>query len=213
MSRPRVLLADDHTLVLGAFKTLLETQCDVVGTTQDGRALIAAALELKPDIVLLDIEMPVLDGLEAARQLKEKMPDVKVIFLTAHEDPTYAAKAFRAGASGYLLKLSATSELFQAIPEVLKGGVYVTPAVAKDLVGSLVGGDKAEEAAAEKELTPRQREVLEQLAQGLSMKEVGKVLNMSPRTVAFHKYRIMEALGIRTNAGLVQYAVKQGIVS
>ncbi len=209
MSRPRVLLADDHTLLLGAFEKLLSEECDVVGQVSDGRALVAAAEELKPDIVVLDISMPLLNGLEAGRQIKRKMPGTKLVFVTMNEDTDLAADAFRAGASGYLLKQSATSELMAAIRQVMEGRSYVTPLITEGLVGSLMHHD---ETAPSNELTPRQREVLQLLAEGRSMKEVASLLSLTPRTVAFHKYRIMEQLKIKSSAELVQYAVKHHIV-
>jgi len=209
MSRPRVLLADDHTLLLGAFEKLLSEDCDVVGQVSDGRALVAAAEELKPDIVVLDISMPLLNGLEAARQIKRKLPGTKLIFVTMNEDTDLAADAFRAGASGYLLKQSATSELMAAIRQVMEGRSYVTPLITEGLMGSLMHHD---DSTPGHELTPRQREVLQLLAEGRSMKEVASLLSLTPRTVAFHKYRIMEQLKIKSSAELVQYAVKHHIV-
>ena len=209
MSRPRVLLADDHTLLLGAFEKLLSEDCDVVGQVSDGRALVEAAEELKPDIVVLDISMPLLNGLEAGRQIKRKLPSTKLVFVTMNEDTDLAADAFRAGASGYLLKQSATSELMAAIRQVMDGRSYVTPLITEGLVGSLMHHDQT---APSNELTPRQREVLQLLAEGHSMKEVASLLSLTPRTVAFHKYRIMEQLKIKSSAELVQYAVKHHIV-
>jgi len=206
MSVPRVLLADDHVLLLGAFEKLLAADCTIVGQVSDGRALVAAAEQLKPDVIVLDISMPVLNGLEAARQIKKKLANVKLVFLTMNEDADLAAEAFRAGASAYLLKRSATSELPAAIREVMQGRSYITPLVADGLVGSLIHD------AAPHQLTPRQREVLQLLAEGRSMKEVGSVLNLTPRTVAFHKYRMMEQLKVKSTAELIQYAVKHHIV-
>ena len=209
MSRPRVLLADDHALLLGAFEKLLSADCDIVGQVSDGRALVDAAEELKPDVIVLDISMPLLNGLEAARQIKQKARGAKLVFLTMNEDTDLAAEAFRAGASGYLLKRSAASELMTAIREVLQGRSYVTPLITEGLVGSLMHGA---DHAPSRELTPRQREVLQLLAEGRSMKEVASLLNLTPRTVAFHKYRIMEQLKVKSTAELVQYAVKNHIV-
>jgi len=209
MGRPRVLLADDHALLLGAFEKLLAEECDIVGQVSDGRALVAAAETLKPDVVVVDISMPVLNGLEAGRQIKQKLRDVKLVFLTMNEDADLAAEAFRVGASGYLLKRSAASELATAIREVMQGRSYVTPLITAGLVGSL---QHADEHAPARELTARQREVLQLLAEGRSMKEVASVLNVTPRTVAFHKYRMMEQLNVKSTAELVQYAVRQRIV-
>ena len=209
MAAPRVLLADDHQLLLGAFEKLLAGECDIVGQVSDGRALVAAAEKLKPDLIVLDISMPLLNGLEAGRQIKRKLRDVKLVFLTMNEDADLAAEAFRSGASGYLLKRSAASELTTAIREVMQGRSYITPLITGDLVGSLMHGDAQKPAEA---LTSRQREVLQLLAEGKSMKEVASTLNLTPRTVAFHKYRMMERLGVGSSAELVQYAVKHHIV-
>ena len=211
MRRPRVLLADDHRLIREAFAQLLEPGCDVVGAVADGRALLAAAQDLRPDIVVLDIAMPLLNGLDAARQLKALMPEVRLIFLTVSEDPDLAAEAFRAGASGYLLKNSAASELFQAIQEVSQGRSYVTPLATQGLVGSFLRESGAVSGA--DRLSVRQREVLQLLAEGRTMKEIARILAITPRTVAFHKYSMMEDLGIRTSAELVQFAVKHHIVA
>jgi DNA-binding NarL/FixJ family response regulator len=209
MAKPRVLLADDHALLLGAFEKLLAEECEIVGQVGDGRALVEAAEALKPEVVVLDIAMPLLNGLEAGRQIKHKLPSVKLVFLTMNEDPDLAAEAFRAGASGYLLKRSAASELMSAIREVMRARMYITPLVAQGLVQSLQHGDDRNPA---QELTPRQREVLQLLAEGRSMKEVASVLSLTPRTVAFHKYRMMEQLRVKTTAELIQYAVKHHIV-
>jgi DNA-binding NarL/FixJ family response regulator len=209
MAAPRVLLADDHQLLLGAFEKLLAGECDVVGQVSDGRALVAAAEKLNPDVIVLDISMPLLNGLEAGRQIKRKLRDVKLVFLTMNEDSDLAAEAFRSGASAYLLKRSAASELTTAIREVMQGRSYITPLITGDLVGSLMHGDAQRPAEA---LTSRQREILQLLAEGKSMKEVASTLNLTPRTVAFHKYRMMERLGVGSSAELVQYAVKHHIV-
>ena len=209
MTGPRVLLADDHTLLLGAIEKLLSEDCDVVGQVSDGRALVTAAEELKPDVIVLDISMPLLNGVEAARQIKQTLRNVKLVFLTMNEDADLAAEAFRAGASAYLLKRSATSELPLAIREVMQGRSYVTPLVTEGLVESLLQPEARKPAH---ELTPRQREVLQLLAEGRSMKEVASLLNLTPRTVAFHKYRMMDELKVKSTAELVQYAVKHHIV-
>ena len=207
MTRPRVLLADDHALLLGAFEKLLGGECDVVGQVSDGRALVTAADNLKPDLIVLDISMPLLNGLEAGRQIKQKSPGVKLVFLTMNEDADLAAEAMRSGASAYLLKRSAASELLTAIREVMQGRSYITPLVTEGVVGSLQQVDQPAQ-----QLTPRQREVLQLLAEGHSMKEVGNLLNLTPRTVAFHKYRMMEQLKVKSSAELIQYAVKHHIV-
>jgi DNA-binding NarL/FixJ family response regulator len=209
MGTARVLLADDHALLLGAFEKLLAGECEVVGQVNDGRALLAATEKLMPDVVILDISMPLLNGLEAGRQIKRHFRNVKLIFVTMNEDPDVAAEAFRAGASGYLLKRSAASELTTAIREVMLGHSYITPLVATGLVGSLLHADEMKQSDV---LTSRQREVLQLLAEGHSMKEIAGVLNLTPRTVAFHKYRMMEQLNVKSTAELIQYAVKHHIV-
>ncbi len=211
MRRARVLLADDHRLLLEAFEKLLQPHCEVVGTVSDGRALLTAARELKPDVIILDIAMPLLNGMVAGERLKQMLPEVKLIFLTVNEDPGFASEAMRIGASGYLLKSSAASELFHAIEVALEGRTYVTPMIMQDMVTLLANGGQPSAASAK--LTTRQREVLQLLAEGHSMKEVANILDLSPRTIAFHKYRIMEALGLKTNADLVQFAIKHGFVS
>jgi DNA-binding NarL/FixJ family response regulator len=209
MSRPRVLLADDHALILGAFEKLLAGECDIVGQVGDGRALVAAAETLRPDVIVLDISMPLLNGLEAGRQIKRRSRHVKLVFLTMNEDPALAAEAFRSGASGYLLKRSAASELATAIREVMQGRSYITPLITADLVGSLLRGD---EHRLDPKLTSRQREILQLLAEGRSMKEVATVLNVTARTVAFHKYGMMKQLNVKSTAELIQYAVRHHIV-
>ena len=208
MGRPRVLLADDQALLLDAFEQLLVPECDIVGHAADGRALVAAASTLKPDIIVLDIGMPLLNGLEAGRQIKQTLQDVKLVFLTMNQDPDLATEAFRVGASAYLLKHSAASELTTAIREVMQGRSYVTPLVTKGLVGALLNEGRKPHHV----LTSRQREVLQLLAEGRSMKEVAAELNLTARTVAFHKYRMMEQLEIKTTAELIHYAVKNHIV-
>lgn len=211
MNRPRVLLADDHRMLREAFVRLLEPHCEVVGQAADGRAMLAAAQQLRPEVVVLDIAMPLLNGLDAARMLKRSMPEVKVIFLTVSEDPDLAAEAFRAGASGFLLKNSAASELLQAVDEALEGRLYVTPLAAQGLVDAVIH-DRAPKGSKDK-ASPRQREVLQLLAEGHTMKEIARILKIKPRTVAFHKYSLMKELGITSSAELVQFAVKQRVVS
>jgi DNA-binding NarL/FixJ family response regulator len=209
--RPRILLADDHTILLDSFKRLLEPACEVVGCVKDGRALLQAAPRLNPDAIVLDISMPLLNGLEAAIHLKKSIPDTKLIFLTVNEDPDLAVEAFHRGASAYLLKNSASSELFTAIENALQGKIYFTPLVTNGTPVSLFL--KREVKTAAQKLTDRQREVLQLLAEGRLMKEVADILKVTPRTVAFHKYAMMEGLGVKTTAELVQYAVQHGIVA
>jgi len=194
MPLPRVMLADDHTILLEAFRKLLESDFQVVGTAPDGRALVDLAPVLKPDAVVVDVGMPLMNGLEAGLRLKELMPSVKIIFLTMNEDPELAVKAMRSGASGYLLKSSAASELTRAIHMALKGKSYVTPQIARGMQKSFINNPNPRGRA--NALTPRQREVVQLLAEGKSMKEVASVLKVTPRTVAFHKYRVMEELNL-----------------
>lgn len=212
MNRVRVLLADDHKIVLEGLRSLLEPEFELVGTVEDGRTLVAAAEELRPDVIVADISMPLLNGIEAVRQIKNTDPRMKVVFLTMHPDVAYATRAFDAGASGYVLKHSASSELLTAIREAIKGRIYVTPMIAGELMHSYKEGSHRQHDPVRK-LTPRQREILQLLAEGHSAKEIANILYISPRTVEFHKYRMMEELNIKTSAELVQYAIKHGIVS
>lgn len=212
MSKARILLADDHRIVIEGLKKLLEPEYDVVGAVEDGRALIAAVDKLQPDVVVADISMPHLNGIEAVRHIKEKNPQIRVVILTMHHDVQYAARAFEAGASGFVLKVSAPSELITAIGEVLKGKTYVTPTIAGELIQSYREGKESPEAVF-KRLSARHREILQLVAEGHSAKEIGKILNISPRTVESHKYQIMEILNVKTGAELVQFAIKHGIIS
>ena len=211
MTRTRILLADDHTMISAGFQKLLEPHYEVVGSVADGRALLKAAAELNPDVVLLDVGMPLLNGLDAARALKKTMPHVKLIFLTMNPDSDIAAEAFRAGASAYLLKNSQASELLQAVHDVVRGVSYVTPQISQAMEERFIRDPRS--ANRPRELTGRQREILQMLAEGRSMKEIAYVLQITHRTVRFHKARIMEELGITTNSELVKYALKQGIIS
>jgi DNA-binding NarL/FixJ family response regulator len=208
--RPRVLLADDHTLILTAFQKLLADDCDVVGVVSDGRSLIDAARATKPDVVVADIAMPLLNGIDAARQIKQLLPQTRIIFLTMNEDPDMAAEALRAGASGYLLKRSAASELLTAIREAVGRRIYITPLVTEGVVQSMLHSPDA--AHPEERLSARQREVIQLVAEGRSMKEIATILNIAPRTVAFHKYRVMDQLHVKTTAELIQFAIKHHIV-
>lgn len=211
-TRPRVLLADDHSLVLEGLAKLVMDDCDLVGKVEDGRALIQAAQQLEPDVIVLDISMPKMNGLEAGRQLKKLLPSIKLIFLTMHADPVYAKEAFHIGASGFLLKRSAASELSQAIHAAMKGQYYVTPAIAKDFLGSLTQQMPAAQVETNS-LTPRQREVLQLIAEGHSTKEIAKILNVSPKTIEFHRTRIIRELDLHSTAELTRYAIAQGLVS
>ncbi len=209
MSKPRVIIADDHTMLVEAFEKLLSPECDVVAKVADGRALLAAVDELRPDVVVLDLSMPLLNGLDAARQIKQTHPSVRLVFVTMNEDPDLAAQAFRMGGAAYLLKRSAGSELLTAIREAMRHRSYVTPLVTEGMLGALM---HSHQEPSTPQLTARQREVLQLLAEGKSMKEVASILNVAPRTVAFHKYRMMEQLKIKTNAELIQYAIRHHVI-
>ncbi len=211
MIRPRVLLADDHQMLAEALKSVIQPRCEVVGTVSDGRALLEAATRLQPDIVVLDIGMPQLNGLDAGRQLKQALPNTKLIFMTMLEDPYLVGEAYRAGASAFLLKEAAVSELTEAIDRVLKGGTYTTPSAAEGLTNISLRDPKNREHAPQP--TSRQREVIQLLAEGHSMKQVAAELKITTRTVAGHKYAVMELLQLKTNADLVQYAIEHGIIS
>jgi DNA-binding NarL/FixJ family response regulator len=208
MGLPRILLADDHALLLDALEKLLADEWNIVGKIHDGAALANAVDELRPDLVVLDIAMPPTNGLELARGLRQQVPDTKLIFLTMNEDPDLAAEAFRIGASAYVLKRSAASELAGAMRDVINGGRYIAPSLTQATVQSLVKRQKPVDV----DLTPRQREVLRLLASGFAMKEVAARLNISSRTVAFHKYQMMAQLQVKSSAELIQYAIRQAIV-
>ena len=210
MKSIRIVLADDHMLLVEAIKGLLEPEFEVAGVFPDGRALIDAVCDLKPDLVVMDISMPMLNGLDAGRRLKQMHPEVKIIYLTMNDDPDLAAEAFRLGASGYVLKTCASSELVRAIREALRGRYYVTPLVTKGRAGSFIQNAMREKHP--HKLTLRQREVLQLLAEGRSMKEVANLLSITPRTVAFHKYTMMEQLQIKTSAELVHYAARTSVM-
>lgn len=211
--RARVLLADDHTMIMEGLSSVLEPEFDVVGRAEDGRQLMKLAEDLKPEVIIADISMPLLNGIEAARQLKKSESNAKIIFLTMHPEADLATEAFRAGASGYVLKSSAAKELKTAIHEALKGRTYVTPRIAGEVLEGLMrqpadsGTDRFEA------LTSRQREVLQLIAEGHTSKEIANILNVSTKTVEFHKGRIKTELGLRSIAELTQFAVKRGLVS
>ena len=210
MKRIRILLADDHTLISDGFRKLLEPEFEVVGTVADGRALLNAAEELKPDLALVDVGMPLLNGLDAARQLRKRMPRLKLIFLTMNPDSDVAGEALRIGASGYLLKNSRGDELLKAVRDVVKGMSYVTPQIRQEMEERFIRDPKATNRP--KHLTTRQREILQMFAEGRSSKEIASILDISVRTVHFHKYEIMKELGIASNAELVQYAIKRSLI-
>ncbi len=212
MKKPRVLLADDHTFVLEGFKKLLEEHCELVGAVEDGRALIETGIRHKPDIVILDISMPRLNGIEAAKKLKKQLPGTKLIFVTMHADAAYVNEAFRTGASGYLLKRSAAMELLQAVQSVMDGNFYITPIISKEIVTALLKLGPSRLATID-DLTTRQREILQLVAEGFSAKAIASQLKISHRSIEFHKAKIMEQLDLHTTADLVKYAIAQGLVT
>lgn len=212
MKKSRILLADDHTLFVEALQKVLEPEFDLVGSVADGRALLDAAPRLDPDIILLDLSMPLLNGIDAAQQLRRLTPGAKLVFLSMHGDPTYVTEAFRAGASGYVLKRASAVELLLAIRTALRGQTYVSPMLAKDVLEPLLQRKQTLESA-QAQLTLRQREVLQLVAEGRSLKEIASILCVSVKTVEFHKTRIGKQLGLHTTADLTKYAVSHGLVS
>jgi DNA-binding NarL/FixJ family response regulator len=210
--KPRLLLADDHTLLLEGIRMLLAPEFDLVGSVVDGQALLIAAKALKPDVILLDISMPRLNGIDAARQLKKMLPSTRLIFLTMHAGEDYVTEAFRAGAMGYILKRAAASELLTAIHTVLKGNHYISPLVTRNSLDLLISSSKPEGNLANR-LTPRQREVLQLVAEGRSRKEIASILNISVKTVEFHKSKIMRELNLQTVADFTRYAIEHGIIT
>jgi DNA-binding NarL/FixJ family response regulator len=211
MKKPRIILADDHTILLDALRNLVEPEFDVVALCSNGRELIKAATELNPAMIVLDISMPMMNGLNAGQRLKKILPAVKLVYLTMNQDQEMASEAFRLGASAYLLKTSAGSELIRALRDVMLGGTYVTPLMTEGMSGSFVQNLKSRKNT--QQLTLRQREVLQLLAEGLSMKEAAFILNVSPRTVAFHKYTMMDHLNIKSSAELIEYAMKSSLAA
>jgi len=212
MPKTKVLLAEDHTVVAEGLEALLKDSFELAGVVHDGRALLEAAKKLRPDVILTDISMPLLNGLDAIRQIRSDRPDARIIVLTMHREPQLAAEAFRAGVSGYLLKISPAEELIKAIREVAQGRSYVTTLMAKDLITLLIEAGRPPRADGAP-LTPRQREVLQLIAEGRTMKEAASILNISPRTVESHKYEIMQTLGVETTAELIQYAARLKLVA
>ena len=210
--KPRLLLADDHTLLLEGIRLLLAPEFDLVGSVEDGQALLAAAKTLKPDVILLDISMPRLNGIDAARRLRKLLPSARLIFVTMHAGADYVAEAFRAGAMGYLLKRAAASELIIAIRAVLKGNHYVSPLVTRNAMEVLISSSKPGGRFSDR-LTPRQREVLQLVAEGRSRKEISAILNISVKTVEFHKGKIMRELNLQTVADFTRYAIEHGIIT
>jgi DNA-binding NarL/FixJ family response regulator len=209
LTRPRILLADDHAIMVEALRSLLSESYDIVGVVTDGRALLAEATKLKPDVVVLDVAMPLMNGLDAAARLKQVLPNAKMVFLTMKDDPNLAAAALNLGPIGYVLKHSAASELLKAISEVLRGKSFVTTKLRPE--NWAVREARARNFS--KSLTPRQREVLQLLAEGRPMKEIADILKVSEKTIMFHKYHIMESFNLKSNAELVLFALKNGLIS
>jgi len=211
VKKPRVILADDHSILVEGLRAILEPEVELVGTAQDGRALLTAVAELQPDIVVADVSMPQLNGIDATVELKKEHPDLKVIILTQHTNVKFAEAAFRAGASGYVVKSCAATELVDAIREVQLGRAYVTPLVAKDVLSFLIervpAGSRADE------LTPRQREVLQLVAEGNTNKSIAETLNISVKTVESHRHSLMQELDLHSTAELTRYAIREGLVS
>ena len=212
MKRSRVLIADDHSMVIDGLRALLEPEYEVVGAVNDGRAVLPAVQRLRPDVVIIDISMPLLNGLDCARQLRDAGCTTKILILTMHPDATLAQEALAAGASGYVLKSSPGSELKAALGDVLRGRIYLSAAVTRDM-DEVMGRMTSIHQDVWARLTPRQREVLQLLAEGKSHKEVANVLDISVKTAEYHKYAILDKLGLKTNAELVQYAIRHGIIA
>ena len=212
MKRPRVVLADDHPLVLAGLRSLLEAECEVVGVVSDGRSLVEAAARLKPEVIVLDISLPLLNGLDAARQIKKDQPETKILFLTMHANLAYLKDALAAGASGYLLKTSAREELLGAVQDVIRNRIHVTPGFGEEIVEQFERHPRSF-AGSHSVLTVRQREILQLVAEGRTAKEMAGILNVSLQTVAFHKHQIMNKLGLHTTAELTKYAIQEGLVA
>lgn len=211
MKRSRILLGDDHALILDGVRASLQDQFDVIGEAYDGKALVSAAETLQPDIVILDISMPVLNGFESARLIKKVLPATKIIFLSQHLNPAYLKHALKAGAAGYVLKSGAREELHQAIDSVLHGKTYITPSFGEDIRSQML--NRSGEIADEEELTDRQREILQLIVQGKANKEIADIIHISIKTVEFHRARIMSRLGVRTVAELTKVALQQGLIA
>jgi DNA-binding NarL/FixJ family response regulator len=211
MARPRVLLGDDHVMFCEGLRSILEPHVEVVGMVENGQELLTAVERFQPDVVVMDVSMPRLNGIGAARRLQKGKRPPKIVFLTMHADATFATEAFRAGASGYVLKTSPASEIVAAIQDALRARTHISPAVAGGVLSDLMQNSQGRKNKSG-ELTMRQKEMLQLIAEGKSPKEIATILNVSPRTVEFHKYRIMEIVGVKTIAELTRYAVTHGIV-
>jgi len=212
MKKPRILLADDHKIVTEGLRSLLEPEFDLVGFAADGRELVEKAIALAPDLIVVDVSMPLLNGIDAVRQLRDQGCTAKVVFLTMHSDATYLTRALDAGASGYVLKHAASDELITAMQEALRGQVFLSPQLRTAPVEEMLD-ETRRRIKPSLELTTRQREILQLLAEGKSAKEIGAILNISSRTVETHKYKMMDDLGLKTSAQLVQHAIRHGLVS
>jgi DNA-binding NarL/FixJ family response regulator len=212
LSRPRVLLADDHRIVVEGLRSLLAEEFDLISVVEDGRAMVVAAKKLQPDIIVADIAMPRLNGIDAFIQLRKEMPRTKVVFLTMHQNIAYARRALEAGALGFVLKHAAPAELITAIRTALNGNVYITPSLTGEILHAMRSGPESNEEPA-CSLTPRQREILQLLAEGRSAKEIAGILEISARTVEFHKYQMMDLLGLHNSAELILFAIKSGLVA
>jgi DNA-binding NarL/FixJ family response regulator len=211
MNRPRVLLADDHPLFLASLRSTLEAECEVVGEASDGRELVEAASRLKPEVIVLDISLPLLNGIDAARQIKKEQPEAKILFLTMHANLAYLKAALVAGATGYLLKTSAREELLGALRDVIRNRIHVSPGFGEEIVDQFERRPRAF-TGGQSVLTVRQREILQLVAEGRTAKEIAGILNVAVQTVAFHKHQIMEKLGLRSTAELTKYAIQEGLV-
>lgn len=212
MKRPRLLLADDHPLVLAGLRSLLEAECEVLGVASDGRSLVEAALRLKPEVIVLDIGLPLLNGIDAARLIKKELPETKLLFLTMHSNLAYLKDALAAGASGYVLKTSAREELLGAVQDVVRNRIHVSPGFGEEIVSQFERHPRSI-TGSQSILTARQREILQLVAEGRTAKEIAGILNVSLQTVAFHKHQIMNKLGLRTTAELTKYAIQDGLVA
>lgn len=212
MPKTRILLADDHTVVAQGLEALLKDSFELTGVVHDGRALLEADQRLQPDVIVTDISMPLLNGIDAIRQIRSRRSDAKIVVLTMHPDTQLAVNAFRAGASGYVLKVSPGEEFITAIEQVAQGRAYVTPLLARNVIDVLLEA-RGEKPDSGEQLTVRQREVLQLIAEGRTMKEIASILHISPRTAESHKYEIMQALGVDTTAGLIQWAVRMKLIA
>ena len=212
MNRPRVLLADDHPLVLAGLRALVEAECEVVGAVSDGRALVEAAARLRPEVIILDISLPTLNGIDAARQIKKEQPEAKILFVTMHANLAYLKEALVAGATGYVLKTSAREELAGALRDVIRNRIYVSSGFGEEFVGQFERSPGSF-TGAQSVLTVRQREILQLVAEGRTAKEIAGTLNVSVQTVAFHKHQIMEKLGLHTTAELTKHAIQEGLIA